>query len=89
MESFEKFCDKEENWFDIDRKGFQKWIEMDLEDQEPYLTKAKEVDAAYKKSVLKEMKEMEVKLPSSESCANYDKEPVCISYYSDESSDRW
>lgn len=30
-ESFEKFCDKEENWFDIDRKGFQKWIEMDLE----------------------------------------------------------
>ncbi|KAK8542332.1 hypothetical protein V6N12_014933 [Hibiscus sabdariffa] len=47
---------KNGNFIDIDRKGFQTWKNMCKEERKPYLTQAEKVNSAYMKDVIKEEK---------------------------------
>ncbi|XP_044461015.1 high mobility group B protein 7 isoform X2 [Mangifera indica] len=43
MESFVKMYENG-NWIDIDRKGFEAWKSMSMEEKRPYVTQAQKVD---------------------------------------------
>ncbi|XP_031271359.1 uncharacterized protein LOC116129764 isoform X2 [Pistacia vera] len=66
MESFVKMC-KEEKLIDIDRKGFEAWKNMSMEEKLPYLDQAEKVDAAHSRAMAEEVTNMLVVADEAES----------------------
>ncbi|KAM0953754.1 putative chromatin remodeling & transcriptional activation HMG family [Dioscorea sansibarensis] len=53
MESFEKTF-KTRNLVEIEREGFNQWVNMSREERLPYIIKAEEINSIYHKTLLKE-----------------------------------
>ncbi|KAK2637183.1 hypothetical protein Ddye_031975 [Dipteronia dyeriana] len=54
MESFEKNCNIE-NMIEIDRKGFEAWKNMSVEERHPYWIQAEKVNAAHERDLIVEI----------------------------------
>nr|DAD25835.1 TPA_asm: hypothetical protein HUJ06_027303 [Nelumbo nucifera] len=54
MESFKRLH-ANEDWINIDRKGFESWKNMSTKDRHQFIVQAEEVNLAYEKTLLKEI----------------------------------
>ncbi|KAL7107513.1 hypothetical protein ACP275_06G059200 [Erythranthe tilingii] len=58
MEEFTKTC-KDENELEIDKKGFETWKNMSVEERQPFVVQADKVNSAYEKLLHKEEQEIQ------------------------------
>ncbi|KAM7276332.1 hypothetical protein ACFE04_018198 [Oxalis oulophora] len=57
MEKFTESC-VDEDFIEVDRKGFQTWKNMSLEERQPYIDQAEAVNSAYQKLLDEEVNDM-------------------------------